>query len=105
MAPPWATGTPSTPGWRTVADVPRLLGAQAQPLGREGDAVGAVLPRAPARTQPELDPAAGHVVARGDLDGEHARLAEGRRRHQGAQADPGRLPGDPGECRPGVGRP
>ncbi len=70
---------------------------------REGDAVGGVLGLVPAGAEAQLDPAAGHLVDLGDLDGEHAGQPEGGGGHQRAQADPGGLPGQPGEGDPGVG--
>src|SRR5690606_12978222 len=73
-------------------------------LVREGDAVGGVLLGEPAGAEPELDAAAGHLVDLCHLDGEDAGEAEGRRGHEGAQADRRGLPREAGERGPRVGR-
>ncbi|GGW39364.1 hypothetical protein FHS32_001513 [Streptomyces albaduncus] len=57
----------------------------------------------PVRAEAQFDPAAGHLVDLGDLDGEHAGEAEGAGGHQGAEPDALGLAGEAGEGDPGVG--
>ena len=59
----------------------------------------------PARADAQLDPTAAHLVDLGDRDRQRAGQPEGGRRHQGAQADPAGLAGQPGQGHPRVGRP
>ena len=54
---------------------------------RERDAVGAVLRVEPAGAEPELDPAAAHLVDLGDADGERAGQPERGRGDQRAEPD------------------
>src|SRR5690606_33480341 len=68
-----------------------LLGERAEALRGERDAVRGVLGLEPARTEPELDAPAGHLVDLRDLDSEHPRVAEGHRGHERAEADAARL--------------
>ncbi len=65
----------------------------------------AVLVVVPARAEPELDPAAGHLVDRRHDLGEVARVAERDRGDQSAEPDPRCVPGQSGEDRPGIGGP
>ena len=71
---------------------------------RERDAVGRVLGLVPAGAEPELDPAAAHLVDLGHGDRERAGVPERRRRDERAEADRGRLAGQAGQRDPGVGR-
>ena len=72
---------------------------------RERDAVGGVLGLEPAGAQPELHPAARHLVDLRHRDGQWPGQPEGRRGDQGAEPDPGRLAGQAAEGHVGVGRP
>src|SRR3954452_5620980 len=69
-----------------------LLGQNRHPLThrREREAVGGVLGLEPAGPDAELDAAAGDVVRRDHGLGQHARVAEGRGRDEGADAQRGR---------------
>ncbi len=58
----------------------------------------------PAGAEPELDPAAGHLVDVGDGDRQHAREAERRRRDERPEADRRRVAGEPGQRDPRIGR-
>ena len=63
----------------------------------------------PARPDPDLDPAAAHLVDGGHDLGERPRMAERDRRDQRSDSDRGRFAGDarqhgPGVCRRFVGR-
>jgi hypothetical protein len=84
-----------------------LLGEPVEPGPGVGelDPVRRVLGLEPSRAQPELDPAAAHLVDLRDADREDAGVAERRRRHQSAEPDPAGLAGDPGQRDPRVGRP
>ncbi len=73
--------------------------------GGERDAVGAVLVVVPPGPQPQLHPPAAHRVDLRDGDGQRPWQAEGGRRQQRAEPDPGGLPGEPTEGHPRVGRP
>ena len=71
---------------------------------RERDGIGLVLVRIPAGPQPELHPAAAHLIHLRDADRQRTRVPESGRRHQRAEPDPGRLAGQPGQRHPGIGR-
>ena len=71
---------------------------------RERDAVGPVLAVEPARTQPELDAAAAHLVDARHGDRERAGAPEGGRGDQGAEPDRGGVAGQAGQRHPGVRR-
>ena len=57
----------------------------------------------PAGPDAELDPPTAHGVDLGHRHGQGAGQPEGGRGDQGAQPDPGGLPGDAGQGHPGVG--
>ena len=71
---------------------------------REREAVSGVLPLVPAGAEPQLDPAAAHLVDRRNDLRQVAGQAVRDRAHQGPETDPRRLPGKAGERRPCVGR-
>ncbi len=71
---------------------------------RVGDAQPRVLERVPARPEARLDPAAAHLVDRGDGLREGPGDAEGHRRDERAEPDARGLPGEARERRPAVGR-
>jgi hypothetical protein len=76
-----------------------LLGEPVEPLAEaraEVQPVGLVLGGEPPGAQPEFDPTARDVVHAGNREGEHRRVPEGRRGHQGAEADVRDLAG---QCR------
>ncbi len=82
------------PGPRANDDLD-LLGEQREPLPRveEREAVGLVLALVPARAHADVDAPARDVVDGRRHAGEHARMAEGRRRDERAEADAASAPG------------
>jgi hypothetical protein len=84
----------------------QLFLAALEPLAhaRKRHAVGLVLTLEPAGTEAELDAPAGHLVDLRHGDRERTGIAEGRRRHQRAEADTLGLPGQRAQRDPGVGR-
>lgn len=76
---------------------PRLGVGEREPVRR-------VLALVPAGAHPDLHPPARHVVHRRGRLGQHRRVAERRRRHQRAQAQPGRGPRHGRQRGPGVER-
>lgn len=69
----------------------------------EGEPVGVVFFFVPPRSEPDLDAPLAHVVDLGDQDREGPDGPEGYGRYQSPEADRTGVPGQPGQCRPGVG--
>jgi hypothetical protein len=84
----------------------QLVLQQVGPLldGREGEAELRVLLLVPTGPDADLDATTAHLIHRRDDLGEDARMAEGHRRHEHAQADALRVAGETGQDGPGVGR-
>ena len=70
---------------------------------RERQPVGVVFVFVPARSEPDVDPAAAHMVDLGDDHREGPHGPERGRRHQSAEPDRTGVPSQAGEGRPGVG--
>ncbi len=83
-----------------------LLGEKLEPLFRveEREPVLDVLAFVPTCAHPDVDASSRDVVDGDGHPGKHARVAEGRRRHERAEPDSVRHRGEPRECRPGVER-
>jgi hypothetical protein len=70
----------------------------------EGEAVGGVFSLEPAGADTQVDAATAHLVDLGDLGGEDARVTEGDRGHERAEANRGRVPGEAGKVGPRLAR-